>query len=213
MNFGLDELRLSPEGLRCNWGKHPITAALPSTDVPVWRINRVDEQFPILLAEDRDDDVLLIRRAFASAYIPNPLYVVKDGEEAIAYLAGERRYANREEYPLPSLLLLDLKMPRMDGFEVLTWIRQQPSLKALRVVVLTSSSDLRDVTKAYQLGANSFLVKPVDFQNLIALIKTVEGYWLEISKVPEISRPPRSPDSPPILKPPGPSSPFPGSSS
>jgi len=166
----------------------------------------VDEQFPILLAEDRDDDVLLIRRAFASAYIPNPLYVVKDGEEAIAYLAGEHRYANREEYPLPSLLLLDLKMPRMDGFDVLTWIRQQPSLKALRVVVLTSSSDLRDVTKAYQLGANSFLVKPVDFQNLIALIKTVEGYWLEISKVPEISRPPRSTDSPPILEPPGPSS-------
>ena len=79
----------------------------------------MDWQFPILLAEDRDDDVLLIRKAFASAYIPNPLYVVKDGEEAIAYLAGERGYANRDEYPLPSLLLLDLKMPRIDGFEVL----------------------------------------------------------------------------------------------
>jgi len=78
----------------------------------------VDEQFLILLAEDRDDDVLLIRKALAGAYIPNPLYVVKDGEEAVAYLAGERGYANREEYPLPSLLLLDLKMPRMDGFDV-----------------------------------------------------------------------------------------------
>ena len=111
----------------------------------------MDEQFLILLAEDRDDDVLLIRKAFASAYIPNPLYVVRDGEDAVAYLAGERGYANREEYPLPSLLLLDLKMPRMDGFDVLTWIRQQSSLKAVRVVVLTSSSDLRDVTKAYQL--------------------------------------------------------------
>ena len=160
------------------------------------------EQFSILLAEDRDDDVLLIRKAFASAYIPNPLYVVRDGEEAIAYLAGEHRYANRDEYPLPRLLLLDLKMPRMDGFDVLKWVREQPSLKTLRVVVLTSSNDLRDVTKAYQLGANSFLVKPLDFQNLMALTKTIEGHWLEISKVHEISHPLQSPDFPPILEPP-----------
>src|ERR1051325_11431606 len=89
----------------------------------------------ILLAEDREDDVLLIRRAFKKAHLLNPLHVVHDGEEAIAYLKGEGQYANRAEYPLPALLLLDLKMPRRDGFDVLTWIRQEPGLSALRVVV------------------------------------------------------------------------------
>src|ERR1051326_7062364 len=113
----------------------------------------------ILLAEDREDDVLLIRRAFNKANLLNPLHVVQDGEEAIAYLKGEGQYANRAEYPLPSLLLLDLKMPRKNGFEVLQWIRQQPSLSALRVVVLTSSSEIQDVNMAYRLGSNSFLVK------------------------------------------------------
>jgi CheY-like chemotaxis protein len=96
----------------------------------------------ILLAEDREDDVVLIRRAFRQAYVNNPLQVVQDGVEAISYLRGEGKYSNREEYPLPDLILLDLKMPRVDGFEVLKWIREQPSLATLRVVVLTSSEDL-----------------------------------------------------------------------
>ena len=149
------------------------------------------EHSPILLAEDREDDILLIRKAFASAYIPNPLYFVRDGEEAIAYLRGEGTYANRAEFPLPDLLLLDLKMPRVDGFEVLQWIREQPSLSSLRIVVLTSSDQLRDVNRAYQLGANSFLVKPLDFQNFRSLSKMIEGYWLNTSKAPEVSRPER----------------------
>src|ERR1044071_2998771 len=92
----------------------------------------------ILLAEDREDDVVIIRRAFLQGRILNPLFVVKDGEEVISYLSGEGKYSNRAEYPLPELLLLDLKMPKLDGFEVLRWIRQDPGLKALRVVVLTS---------------------------------------------------------------------------
>jgi CheY-like chemotaxis protein len=147
------------------------------------------EHSPILLAEDREDDILLIRKAFVTAYIRNPLHVVRDGEEAIAYFCGEGQYANRDEFPLPDLFLLDLKMPRIDGFEVLEWIRQQPSLSSLRVVVLTSSDHLCDVNRAYKLGANSFLVKPLDFQNFISLSKTIEGYWLNVSKTPEISRP------------------------
>src|SRR5258705_8683596 len=114
------------------------------------------DQAVILLAEDREDDIALIRKAFARAYVLNPLQVVRDGEEAIAYLSGEGKYSNRAEYPLPDLLLLDLKMPRIDGFEVLKWIREQPGLSALRVVVLTSSEDIRDVNVAYRLGANSF---------------------------------------------------------
>jgi CheY-like chemotaxis protein len=145
----------------------------------------------ILLAEDRDDDVVLITRAFRQAYVTNPLYVVRDGAEAIAYLSGEGRYNNREEFPLPDLLLLDLKMPRVDGFEVLNWIRQQPTLGALRVVVLTSSDELRDVNRAYRLGANSFMVKPLDFEDVVHMGQCLTKYWLVMSKAPEIHRAPR----------------------
>ena len=146
----------------------------------------------ILLAEDREDEVTLIRRAFAKANFLNPLQVVSNGEESIAYLQGEGKYANRAEYPLPSLLLLDLKMPRKDGFEVLEWIRQQPSLMALRIVVLTSSDAIRDVNRAYQLGANSFLVKPLDFASFVQMTQALKGYWLWMSKEPEIARTPRA---------------------
>src|SRR5207248_11387786 len=104
------------------------------------------------------------------------------------YLKGDGKYGNRDEHPLPDLLLLDLKMPRMDGFQVLQWLRQQPGLSSLRVVVLTSSEDLRDVNTAYQLGANSFLVKPLEFENFVETGKMLKEYWLRISKAPETSR-------------------------
>ena len=146
------------------------------------------EQAVILLAEDREDDIVLVQRAFAKGEIQNPLFVVRDGEEAIAYLAGDGKYANRAEYPLPDLLLLDLKMPRVDGFEVLQWVRRQPGFSALRIVVLTSSDQIRDVNTAYQLGANSFMVKPTDFENVIEMAKTLRSYWLQMSKAPEVSR-------------------------
>src|SRR5215472_16822833 len=107
----------------------------------------------ILLAEDRDDDIELIRRAFKEGQIDNQLFIVKNGEEALSYLKGEAKYQVRDEYPLPDLLLLDLKMPRMDGFDVLRWVRLQPGFSSLLVVVLTSSEEIRDVNKAYQLGA------------------------------------------------------------
>ena len=148
----------------------------------------MSDQAVILLAEDRADDVVLIRRAFLKGNIINPLFVVHDGEEAKAYLSGEGKYANRSEYPLPELLLLDLKMPRMDGFELLRWLREQPGLKSLRVVVLTSSEEMRDVNEAYQLGANSFLVKPIDFEHFVKVSQAIKGYWLWLSKAPETFR-------------------------
>ena len=144
----------------------------------------------ILIAEDHEDDVLLIRRSLERANVFNPIQVVHNGEETMAYLRGEGRFSNRAEYPLPALLLLDLKMPRKDGFEVLRWIRQQPTLKALRVVVLTSSEDIRDVNRAYESGANSFLVKPMDFENSVEIAKFLKDYWLRTDKAPSLSRPP-----------------------
>lgn len=153
----------------------------------------MSERAVILLAEDEEDDVLLIKRAFQQASIFNPLFVVWNGEEAINYLKGTGKYANRAEYPLPDLLLLDLKMPRVDGFQVLEWIRQQPGLKGLRILVLTSSDQIRDANKAYQLGANSFLVKPLDFENVIELSRLIWNFWLVASKTPESFRPPPEP--------------------
>jgi CheY-like chemotaxis protein len=135
----------------------------------------------ILLAEDREDDVILVQKAFEKGRILNPLFVVRDGQEAIDYLAGVFPFSDRERFPMPALLLLDLKMPRADGFEVLNWLRTQPGLASLRVIVLTSSEDIHDVSKAYQLGANSFLVKPLDFKNTVAMVETITDFWLGIN--------------------------------
>jgi CheY-like chemotaxis protein len=143
----------------------------------------------ILLAEDNEDHALLTRRAFKQAGLINPLFVVEDGEQAIAYLKGEGKFSNRSEYPLPTLLLLDLKMPHKNGFEVLDWLRRQPNLAALRVVVLTTSDQIHDVNRAYQLGANSFLTKPVDFRDFVQLSSAIKGYWLWLSRAPEVQRP------------------------
>jgi CheY-like chemotaxis protein len=149
------------------------------------------DQAVILIAEDRDDDVLLIRRAFEMGGVRNPIHIVKNGEEAIDYLKGEGRYANRSEFPLPTLMLLDLKMPRIDGFEVLSWIREEPGLRNLRVIVLTSSPNMHDVNMAYHMGANSFLVKPMDFKNFVEMSRFLRDHWLRSSKEPTVSRPRR----------------------
>jgi len=143
---------------------------------------------PILVVEDDENHAFFIRRAFATVGLQNPAHFVEDGAQAIAYLAGESPYANRAEFPLPSLMLLDLKMPNKNGFEVLEWVRQQPGLAALRIVVLTTSGAASDINRAYQLGANSFLTKPMQFRDLVELTKWIQGYWLHFSKAPGISR-------------------------
>jgi CheY-like chemotaxis protein len=141
------------------------------------------DQF-ILLAEDDPNDVLLIQRAFQKAGMRHVLKVVGDGEEAIAYLSGEGPFADRERFPKPFLLLLDLKMPGADGFEVLRWVRAEPETKRLLVVVLTSSNLQADVDRAYDLGANSYLVKPVSFDEMVNMIQRFEAYWSEINRIP-----------------------------
>lgn len=132
----------------------------------------------ILLIEDQEDDIFMITHAFKRGCISNPFRVVRDGEEAIAYLSGNGVFADRGKFPMPGLVLLDLELPRLNGFDVLRWIRHQPHLSALRVIVLTASSNARDVNMAYQLGANSFLVKSEDFQQLVALSRTLSTFWL-----------------------------------
>ncbi len=138
----------------------------------------------ILLAEDDPNDVLLIQRAFQKAGMKDILKVVRDGEQAIDYLSGRGLYANRGRFPFPYLLLLDLKMPATDGFEVLQWLRGQPDMRRLLVVVLTSSNLQADVDRAYELGANSYLVKPVEFDEMVNLIQRFEAYWTEINRTP-----------------------------
>jgi CheY-like chemotaxis protein len=147
------------------------------------------ERLVILLVEDSQDDAIIMRRAFERAGISNPFYIVKDGESAIAYLRGMGKYALRDEYPLPALVLLDLDLPGMDGFEVLKWIRQADGLSALRVVVLTSSENIRDVNAAYDLGANSFMVKQMEIQNTVEVARIIQDYWLTKAKIPETQRP------------------------
>lgn len=145
-----------------------------------------------MVVEDNEDHILLIRRAFSKSKVVNPLQVVRSGEDAIAYLEGVGRFSNRAEFPLPAIILLDLKLTGVDGFDVLRWIRQQPALRAIRVVVLTSSNAIRDVNLAYQLGANSFLVKPVDFEDFVSVTQALQGYWVWTDKAPEVSRPPKN---------------------
>jgi CheY-like chemotaxis protein len=140
----------------------------------------------ILLVEDDANDVILIRRAFAKAGIKNPVHAVEDGDAAVAYLAGEGTYADRGDHPLPGVVLLDLKLPRRSGLEVLEWVRQSSTLRRLPIVVLTSSRESADVNRAYDLGANSYLVKPVGFDALTDLVRLLQGYWVGWNEKPEI---------------------------
>jgi CheY-like chemotaxis protein len=141
----------------------------------------------ILLVEDDPNDILLIQRALYKANVKHPVQVLKDGEEAVLYLGGKQMYADRDRYPLPMLMLLDLKLPRKSGFEVLRWLRQEPGLKLLPVVVLTSSAENSDIQQAYNLGANSYLVKPVGFDGLLEMIKQINLYWLGLNKKPIVN--------------------------
>jgi len=119
-----------------------------------------------------------MQRAFRKANLTNPLHVARDGQEAIDYLTQQGKFTDTTRYPTPILILLDLKMPRKNGFETLEWLRQQPGLKRTVTVVLSSSNERADINRAYDLGANSYLVKPGDFQALVELVTTLATYWL-----------------------------------
>jgi len=141
----------------------------------------------MLLVEDDLNDIFLVKRAFKMTRIASPLQVVTDGQEAIDYLSGEGKYSDREAYPLPSLIVLDLKMPRKSGFEVLEWVkRSNRPLRRIPIVIVSSSGIPVDVNRAYELGANAYMVKPVNFRAVEHLFESITHYWgLECAK-PEL---------------------------
>jgi CheY-like chemotaxis protein len=142
---------------------------------------------PILLVEDEENDVMLLQRAFRRSGMVNPLQVVRHGDDAVAYLEGTGEYADRAKYPLPVLVLLDLKLPRRTGLEVLEWVKERDVVRKIPIVVLTSSKNDEDVNRAYELGVNSYLVKPVSFETLLELVKSLELYWLVLNERPNVS--------------------------
>jgi CheY-like chemotaxis protein len=143
-------------------------------------------QYSILHVEDDLNDVLLVQRAFRKALVPASIEAVHDGESAVAYLKGENEYRDRDRFPTPALVLLDLKIPRKSGMEVLSWIRDHPQFHRLPVAVLTSSRHEKDINEAYDVGANSYLVKPVGFDALVEMVRAIHIYWLELNENPTL---------------------------
>jgi CheY-like chemotaxis protein len=133
----------------------------------------------ILLVEDNPDDLFLMKRALQSARIINPLIVVETGQEAMDYLSGTGKFADRDSYPIPAAVFMDLKLPFVFGHEVLAWIRRRKEFESLVVIVLTSSNEASDLNRCYSLGANSYLVKPPTAEQLEARAKAFKWQWLE----------------------------------
>jgi CheY-like chemotaxis protein len=144
----------------------------------------MDTPAHILLVEDNRMDVELTLDAFKEARLLNTIYISPNGQDALDYLFGRGKYADRNTYPMPNLVLLDLKLPGVDGFEVLRQVKSAPILKRLPVVVLTSSKEEGDRALTYDIGANSYIVKPVSFNGFLDVIKQIEGYWISLNVAP-----------------------------
>jgi CheY-like chemotaxis protein len=146
----------------------------------------MNERQTILLVDDSEDDIFLMRTAFKKAEFNTPLQEVHNGEEAISYLKGEGIYSDRKLYPLPAVMLLDLNMPMKNGFDVLVWVRAQPSFNRLSIIVLTASSRMADVERAFDLGASSYLVKPGSMDDLAAMIRCLRD-WIRLNHFPPLN--------------------------
>ena len=136
----------------------------------------------ILLVEDNEDDLFLMKRALRNARIVNPVLVVETGQEAMDYLVGADKFADRDSYPIPAAVFIDLKLPLVFGHEVLAWIRRRKEFESLVVIVLTSSNEASDLNRCYSLGANSYLVKPPTAEQLEARAKAFKWQWLEYER-------------------------------
>jgi CheY-like chemotaxis protein len=165
----------------------------------VWWLNgdAVNPDHLILLVEDREEDALLFVDALKRAGLAHPLFLVSDGLEAMNYLSGRILYADRRKFPIPKILMLDLNLPRINGWDVLRWVRAQPELNNMLVVVITSSTRPSDLSLAYQMGANSFLTKPCSVTDLKNLAKAFPKYWRYVQEPqpsPSVGGGPGSPE-------------------
>ena len=140
----------------------------------------------LLVMEDAEDDILLYRHAFKTLRMADEVFFARDGEEGIKYLCGSGAFSNRTKTPLPTTILLDLKMPRKNGFEILVWRQTNPIAKLIPTVVLSTSSRKEDVLSAYQLGANAYFTKPFDLRKLISLLTMIETFW-EHAQLPNLA--------------------------
>ena len=142
------------------------------------------DKITILIADDDQDDRLMTKEAFAEAKISNHLRFVEDGEELMDYLHNRNQYADITKAPLPGLILLDLNMPKMDGREALREIKQDPRLRRIPIVILTTSRAEEDICKSYDLGVNSFITKPLSFESLVDMMRTITNYWIGVVELP-----------------------------
>ncbi|MCF7858655.1 MAG: response regulator [Candidatus Cloacimonetes bacterium] len=140
-----------------------------------------DKNVNILLVEDNKMDIALTLDAFKVIRLSNLVRVVRNGEETIDYLTGAGKYTDRDEYPLPGLILLDLKLPKVSGIEVLKFIKTTPVIKRIPTIILTSSNDESNRIKTYDLGINSYLVKPVTFEGFIKIVNKISDYWITLN--------------------------------
>ncbi len=138
----------------------------------------------VLYVEDDRDDVFFLEKAFGKAGIKNPVSVAKDGQVAIEYLVGQGPYADRAAYPMPCLILLDLNLPKKNGFEVLEWIRRQPAFCTIPVLILSASNRPGDIHTACALGANAYLIKPPSPEDLVKVAASIRDFWLTHSQIP-----------------------------
>jgi CheY-like chemotaxis protein len=149
-------------------------------------MERMDSKLLILIAEDNEDDAFIIQHVIKKAALPNPTHICPDGLEAVRYLQGEGEYSDRERHPFPRMLILDLKMPKMTGFEVLRWIRAHPDCAVIPTIILTASNEPSDIAEAYRLGANAYLVKPsAPMEGLEQALRRLNEFW-SMCALPEL---------------------------
>lgn len=147
--------------------------------------NKGQHSIEILVADDDAEDRMLIKDALLESRLKNGIQFVEDGEQLMAYLNNSGKYSDKDKYPLPGIILLDLNMPKKDGRESLREIKQDSRLKSIPIVVLTTSKAEEDILKTYNLGVSSFITKPVSFEGLVNVMKTLNKYWFEIVELPK----------------------------
>jgi CheY-like chemotaxis protein len=153
---------------------------LPRSD----SIHRLDRNLTILIAEDDENYALIVQRAVRDNGWTNPVRIVANGEEVISYLQGSGKYGDREAYPYPSVMFIDIKMPKATGFDVLRWVRKHPECSVLPTMIISTSDDPKDIKLAYELGANAYFVKPGSFADLKEMLKSAYEFWAWCAKPP-----------------------------